>query len=402
MKFLVNGPAGPQPARYRGLSNGQGGYLSEPNISLRGWVAEPGRIADLETSARARNVHALASRLVSFWATVPTSEGPGVLGSRYVGEVEYVARETSLITASRPFVPGQWFSSTQDAASAWCLVRGNLTIGAGQVFTPPARKLFTVVYVTGNLVLDGEISMSCRGANHSGGIGSGGRVEPVDLDVYPNVRIPAYGGVGGKATIKITNGLDGQAGASGASIGGSGGGGSGASRYNYSYGPADAGSGAGAQGTVFSGGPGGGGVRAMSNVLATAGEWGGYGGPGVSDGAAGAMGGGAGNPPLTLPANGTSVPVASNPGGVGTGGTLIVIVEGTISGSGALTADGANGGNSANSSNASGGGSGGGVVVCLAGDGTAPSMHANGGAGGTVSYPGGVGGTGATTFALMN
>jgi len=91
------------------------------------------------------------------------------------------------------------FTSTQDTASAMIFVKGDLTIAAGRTLTPPVRKLFTVLYVSGNLTMTDDsstISMTQRGANHSGGPGSDGFVAPVRINISSNVAISATGGAG--------------------------------------------------------------------------------------------------------------------------------------------------------------------------------------------------------------
>ena len=79
-------------------------------------------------------------------------------------------------------------------------MNGNLTINSGQTFIPSVRKLFTVLYVTGNLVVNGSISMTGRGANHSGTGSSGGATTAVDIRIgtgtfsaVVNPQIPAAG-----------------------------------------------------------------------------------------------------------------------------------------------------------------------------------------------------------------
>jgi hypothetical protein len=88
------------------------------------------------------------------------------------------------------------FTGTKDTASSFIFVKGNLTVG--DILTPPTRKLFTVVYVSGNLTMQAgsQISMTRRGANHSGTGDSDGLTAPVTLPVGTNTRIRANGGAG--------------------------------------------------------------------------------------------------------------------------------------------------------------------------------------------------------------
>ena len=49
------------------------------------------------------------------------------------------------------FSNGNYFTSTADSRSALIYVDGDLTIASGQNFIPSNRKLFTAIYVKGNL-----------------------------------------------------------------------------------------------------------------------------------------------------------------------------------------------------------------------------------------------------------
>lgn len=307
-----------------------------------------------------------------------------------IGEHSYRIADGPVVIGSG-WVPSDWFNAVEDVESSWIVIKGDLTIDAGVIFTPEVRKLFMMVYVTGDLILNGQISMTRRGANHSGDLYSGGFTAPSDIYVKSGAIIPALGGEGG-AWIQSDN-ATGRTG--NALSGGSGGGGGGGTCWSSSYGPADAGGGAGAQGTCFSGGPGGGGSRAASHELGDAGPNGGFGGPTPGDYAAGGVGGsGAGNisPTSREPYGLTG---ASRPGENGTGGTLIVAVAGSISGSGSLTSAGGKGGNSTGDASA-GGGSGGGIVLQMTDSITKAATSVSGGARGTSGYrgSGGIGGAG--------
>ena len=110
----------------------------------------------------------------------PTNGGALTLNSQSAGNYEVTSRKASTTVSS--FVAADWFSSTKDTVSSWVVVNGNLTLSSGIVFTPPVRKLFMVLYVTGNLTFRGaEISMTARGANHSGTGDSGGATTAVPL-----------------------------------------------------------------------------------------------------------------------------------------------------------------------------------------------------------------------------
>lgn len=315
----------------------------------------------------------LASTYITSDVT-PTNGGPLTINSQSVGNYEVTARKSNTTISS--FVDSDWFTSTKDTTSSWIVINGNLTVNAGQTIVPPTRKLFTVLYVTGNLTLNGSISMSSRGANHSGTGDSGGYVAPVDIRIgtgtfgaVTDPQVPAAGGAGGAARVASNNGQNGTAGTNGGTGGGS-------SGQAFSSGT----SGAGAAGTCFSGGGGGGGVIGGTGGAAVA-----NGGRGGAAGGA-ASGGGAGNP------GGAGTGGQYGPdGSSGTGGTLIVIVGGTLSGSGTFTSTGSSGGGA--SGQVFGGSAGGGSITVLYGtDSSTTTLTATGG----NSGQGGSGGAGST------
>lgn len=283
-----------------------------------------GSSADILSFARTLSTTYIASD------SVPTSGGALTINSQAVGNYEVTARKSSTTISS--FTASDWFTNTKDTTSSWIVVNGNLTINAGQTLTPPVRKLFTVLYVTGNLVCNGAISMTARGANHSGTGDSGGATTAVNIRIgtgtfsaVVNPQIPAAGGAQGAGVNASANGNPGGAGVNG----GTGGGGSGQA---FSSGR----SGAGAAGTCFSGGGGGGGAFATGTAGSAVAN-GGAGGNALIPG--NVSGGGAGNPGGT----GTGLPYGPD-GSSGTGGTLIVIVGGTLSGTGTISSDGSSGG----------------------------------------------------------
>lgn len=313
------------------------------------------------------------------------------------------------VTLSTQAAADALFTTTQDVAPAWVFVNGDLMINSGVTLQPSVRKLFTVLYVNGNLTHNGTISMSQRGANHSGTGGSAGYVTPVDLPVAVsggcNIIIPAtdapatQDGAGGTTAVGVT-------GAS-ATSGGTGAGGAGA------HGGVNSGTRlTGAGGTCFSGGAGIGGLfQPTGSVTAysyVAGSNGGAGAPGYNLGgtATSYIGGGAGNPGGAAVLNGSA-------GGNGTGGTVIVICTGRVTGSGTVTAAGAAGGSSTATNtttyNLGGGGSGGGSVLLMYGANSNNNLalSAAGGAGGTASgstvanRAGGAGGAGSTRMLQM-
>jgi hypothetical protein len=309
----------------------------------------------------------------------PTAGGTLTVNGSSLGSYDYTVKNSNQIISS--FTASDWFTSTQDTSSAFIVVNGNLTINSGQILIPSVRKLFTCIYVKGDLILNGSISMSQRGANHSGTGNSGGYTLEQDIRIITgtysgvtNPQIPATGGTGGKPGGSPTDG-------------GTGGGGTGSS--------------GGTTGTAFGGGVGGG---APTNYVAAPVYRGGAGADSYEhpDGNfdKNTYGSGAGNP-----GGGGSRGTASS----GTGGTLIVFVKGTLSGSGSFTSIGAAGGSGSSIGPAQrfshgGGGSGGGSInIFRATDTSSTTVTTTGGAGGPgdsigtgggYSDPGGTGGTG--------
>lgn len=325
-----------------------------------GWAGSPappaGSSADILSFSRTLATTYTGSDLV------PTDGGALTINSQSMGNYEVTARKENTTISS--FTASDWFTNTKDTTSSWIIINGNLTINAGQTIIPPVRKLFTVVYVTGNLVCNGSISMTARGANHSGTGDSGGATTAVAIRIgtgtfgaVTNPQIPAAGGLGASATTIDNAVSSGIAGTNGGTGGGGAGGKFGGTR-----------SGAGAAGTCFSGGTGGGAVTSGIGGNGTAN--GGKGG----NGAGGATSGGTGNP------GGDSGGINGLAGGTGTGGSLIVIVGGTLSGSGTIAANGVNciRPPGAPAGGASGGGS---VTVLFGTDSSSITPTASGGAG---------------------
>ena len=256
------------------------------------------------------------------------------------------------------------------------------------------------IYVDGNLTINGNISMTARGANHSGGGTSGGATTAREIRLatgtfggISNPVVPAAGSAGHAGAV-LTTGTDNNApndGASAASGGGTGGGGAGGGGYVGAVsGTITLGS--GAAGTCFSSGPGGGGMYNNGQGTRTSGSGVANGGAGGNSwiNASGFAGVGAGNPaglygmaspgnapgnhPYTTTSwatyrnNGTnaqapwlmaheiaswSTPNPSKwPGAEsswegyenGTAGTVVVYVTGTLSGSGNIDSSGFGGG----------------------------------------------------------
>jgi hypothetical protein len=283
----------------------------------------------------------------------PTSGGALVINSQAVGNFDYAVAGTTTVSS---FNNTDWFTLTEDSASAWIVINGNLTINSGQTFIPTKRKLFTVVYVTGNLVCNGTISMTGRGANHSGTGNSGGYTAPVDILIgsgtfgaVTNPQIPASGGAGAAGFTTSSGVSQGYNNGTAGSSGGTGGGGSGVS-YSPTHYPTT--SGAGTAGTCFSGGSGGGAASDLLNGFDATPN----GGKGGDPGNYFAYLGGTGNP--------GGFGGGQFQGNSGTGGSLIVICEGALSGTGSIQASGVIA-LRPNSGYLAGGGSGGGSVTVL-------------------------------------
>lgn len=310
------------------------------------------------------------SMLLGGETTSPTAGGTLTINGASLGSYDYLIKKSSQTISS--FTASDWFTSTEDTRSAWIVVDGNLTINSGQTVIPSVRKLFTVLYVRGDLTVNGSISMTRRGANHSGTGNSGGSTTAAAIRIIngtysgvSNPQIPASGGNGGSGTGLVgNNGGAGSAGGLGG--GGGGGGGNGGTGGN------------GVAGTSFSSGGGGGSGNVNNGGSAVA-----NGGKGGNSGSASPNGDGAGNP------SGTGGAAAQD----GTGGVIIVFCTGAVSGSGSITASGANGGGGGFGP-ACGGGSGGGSVTLLYGSGSAPTITANGGAGNNGTPSGSDGGSG--------
>ena len=303
------------------------------------------------------------------------------------------------------FTNADWFRAVDDRISL-IAVKGNLTINSGVVFRPTNRRLFLAIYVTGNVVLNGVLSMAQRGGKTTSSQPS--RVELVNrwysmkagdsATVYTtNEPLTAVyltsGGAGGASRTVASGATGGGTGFAGTAATlpnffdpipspgydpqveiQTGGGGSGGI-WAQSAAPSAYTSGAGAAGSPFGGGSGGGAAEIVGGV------WQG-GENATANGGAGGAYSGAGNP--------------SGSGNTfnGIGGVVILMATGTITGSGAIEATGCP---SIDPYSTSGGGSGGGAVVLFSDGHSAVSASANGGNTSATQapfYAGGAGGNG--------
>lgn len=287
----------------------------------------------------------------------------------------------------------------------------NLTINSGHTLTTSVRRRGLIIYVQGDLTLNGTISMTARGAKgdpslvgvKASGLNfarytstgtesgssdiSGTGTDAISVEANQNevlnnqgkvYNFPLVGANGGARFLQFVgtnlgeNGINGQ----------TGGGASGSNYSNANLGH----SGAGSAGTVFSGGAGGGGRFDDSNGIngEDAEAFGGKGGNGGGNHPWMGGGGGAGNPGGLAGQCGNDLQNQSPtncpfPGEEGTGGLLIVMVKGNINigSNGKIASNGSNGGGPYYY----GGGSGGGSILVLHGGSlsNSGSIEANGG-----------------------
>jgi hypothetical protein len=329
--------------------------------------------------------------------TAANNAGSLTINNKSLGDYEWVKVSGNQSLDEVSFLASDWFagSGNQDGRSSWIIVDGDLTLTSAStpwIFTPPGRRLFTVLFVNGTLTVDSNtsISMTARGANHSAA-GSNITAQEIRLangtySAVTNPSVPATGGAGAAGATSSTGGNAAGATGSAGTLGGGGGGGAGG-RFIPSGSGRTAITGGGANGTSFGGGAGGGGVNLFGDVAGTytATSGAANGGAGGDKAGSGAAGGGAGNP------TGAGI----TPNGNGTGGILVVFAY-SVAGSGNCQSNGVQGGGTL-STHIGGGGSGGGSVTVFAQSGTI-SVLANGGAGGAASSnlvsPGGAGGAG--------
>ena len=284
-------------------------------------------------------------------ATAPTTGGNLVVNNVSLGVYDWHKRTGAHTISS--FTATDYFTTTQDSRSAFVIFDNNLTINNGITFTPSVRKLFLCMYVKGNLTLNGSISMTSRGANHSSSGGSNLAAGTIRLanGTYSSVSNPEVPAAGAASNASGTAGQ-------------SGGGGHGSNGFAAS-------GAAGTAGTAYTGGTGGsGGSDYHNGNPGTA-----NGGPGGCQGACGngSIGGGAGNPGGC----GCGHHGDGRAGSSGTGGTIIIFVNGTFSGAGSVVSNGVNGG--INAPNGPGGGSGGGSITIFARTDSGPTPTSSGG-----------------------
>ena len=151
----------------------------------------------------------------SFAVNSPTAGGTLTLNGQNCGSYDYVLKRSDITLSS--VTSSEWFTTTKDTRSAIIGVVGNLTLNAGVFLRPPDRKLFMAIYVDGNLTVNGNISMSARGANHSGSGTSGGATTAVAIRLatgtfgsVSNPEVPAAGSAGAAGSV-LSSGTDNNA-----------------------------------------------------------------------------------------------------------------------------------------------------------------------------------------------
>lgn len=369
--------------------------------------------------------------------------GRMTLAGNYCGMYDFAYHNGNLDLNNTDFSGSDFnalfFTGNTDTHWALIYINGNLELDYPNIIRPPVRKLGMCIYVTGNLIANGFISMTNRGANHSGTGTSHGYTAPVAIPLNGTLTIPAAGGAGGG---RATSGTGSQGtGADHHANTGTAAGGSGTGTYCGSGGGASGAasvavngdaviSGLGTAGTCFSGGTSGAGCMVYTGNSSTQGANADSRHDAVTNGGAGGQpqnatqatygsSGGIGNPggyrqkadnsivgheygeAVTdhdiSHATAQSRPYSTIDGVNGTAGTCVVMCAGTYSGSGKLRStgkttfqyhDGIVGG--------AGGSAGGGIFISLYGtDSSGPTPTCSGGS--TTNYYAGTNAGGAGT-----
>ena len=170
----------------------------------------------------------------------------------------YISGNLTITTEECHDAWDHWFTGNQDTHWALVCVDGDFSQDNRVIIRPPVRKLGFVLNVDGDYTLNGMVSMTNRGANHSGTGDSHGYTAPVAIPVNGSITIPATGGAAGARAINTTGGTHVAGGNGGTATNGSGGGGGGSAMGAVSLTRMEGG--AGSAGTCFTGGTGGGGI----------------------------------------------------------------------------------------------------------------------------------------------
>ncbi len=175
---------------------------------------------------------------------------------------------------------------------------GRLIVDPGAILTTNGRRLGLII-LCDTALIQGTVSMTARGANHSGTGISNGRTDATDIMLTGGTTVKGLGGLGGEGFIATP--LEDRGGNNGLSALDSTGGGGTGSFSNRTAANPESEVKKGAQGTIFAGGASSGGVSSWNYIKVVggdAGENGGQGGSGNAINAAQSLyaGDGIGNP----------------------------------------------------------------------------------------------------------
>jgi len=328
----------------------------------------------------ANDLYTVMQGMTSKASATPQFGGTLTLNSVLIGNYDYTIKSTSQTVSS--FTSTDWFTSTADSSAALICINGDLIILSGQTFIPSVRKLFTCIYVKGNLTVAGAISMTARGANTNSLSVQTANIRIINgtYSSVTNPQIPSSGGAGGAGATATSTNTAGSAGSSG-SAGGTGGGGGGSAHYGIA--------GNGSAGSSFSGGGGGGGQNSGSNLSlgdSNAQTFGGTGGVGRNSASGNNSTGGTGNPGgQSIKSDGTNNS-SGFAGTSGTGGTVIIFCTGVLLGGGTISSNGTNGVVNAGAIGGGGASGGGSITILCNSNSSSITRSVSGGTAGAV-YP---------------
>ena len=123
------------------------------------------------------------------------------LNNKFAGMYDFAYHDGNLDLNNEDFsgsrFDAMFFTGNTDTHWALIYINGNLELDMPNIIRPPTRKLGMCIYTTGNMILNGFVSMTNRGANHSGSGTSHGYTAPVAIPLNGTLTIPAGGGAGG-------------------------------------------------------------------------------------------------------------------------------------------------------------------------------------------------------------
>ena len=130
-----------------------------------------------------------------------TRSGRLILNNKFCGMYDFSYHNGNVDLNNLDFsgsdFDAMFFTGNTDTHWSLIYINGNLELDYPNIIRPPVRKLGMCIYVTGNLIANGFISMTNRGANHSGAGISHGYTAPVAIPLNGSLTIPAAGGAGG-------------------------------------------------------------------------------------------------------------------------------------------------------------------------------------------------------------